>query len=81
MDAALSSLSGLQVASYVDALPNAATPAVDLVVSFGEKKEDRVAFRRAGAEVFVTRAGEPGAARVEAAKFDEALAAIDALNK
>jgi hypothetical protein len=38
-----------------------------------------VVFGRVGPDVFSTRAGEPGAAKVEAAKFDEALAALDAL--
>ena len=82
MDAALSALSGLQVQSYVDAATKtgADKPAMTIAVTFADgKKEDRLVFSRVGAEVFATRSGEPGAARVEAAKFDEALAAIDAL--
>jgi hypothetical protein len=82
IDAALSAITGLQVASYVDAgtKTGADTPTLTLAVTFGDPmKEDRVVFSRLGTDVFVTRAGEPGAAKVEAAKFDEALAAIDAL--
>ncbi len=82
IDAALSAITGLQVASYVDAgtQTGADKPVLTLAVTFGDpKKEDRVVFSRVGTDVFVTRAGEPGAAKVEAAKFDEALAAIDAL--
>ncbi|MDO8835337.1 MAG: DUF4340 domain-containing protein [Vicinamibacterales bacterium] len=82
IDAALSAITGLQVASYVDAGTQTGTdtPVLTLAITFGDpKKEDRVVFSRIGPDVFVTRAGEPGAAKVEAAKFDEALAAIDAL--
>ena len=82
MDATLSALSGLQVLSYVDAgmKTGADTPALTITVTFGDaEKEDRLVFSRVGADVFATRSGEPGAAKVEAAKFDEALAAIDAL--
>jgi hypothetical protein len=82
IDAALSAITGLQVASYVDAgtKTGADSPVLTLAATFGDpKKEDRVVFSRVGTDVFVTRAGEPGAARVEAAKFDEVLATIDAL--
>lgn len=82
VEAALSALSGLQVASYVDGAGPAPgeTTALTFTVVFGDQKqEERVVFSRSGADVLARRAGEPGAARVEAAKFDEALAAIDAL--
>jgi hypothetical protein len=38
-----------------------------------------VVFGRVGTDVLAVRPGEPGAARVEAAKFDEAVAALDAV--
>jgi hypothetical protein len=81
MDALLSALSGLMVASYVDAVPKGpATPALTAAVTFDNgKRQERIEFLRVGTEVVATRAGEPGAAKVEAARFDEALAALDAL--
>ena len=82
VDALLAALSGLQVASYVDAGTKTGTekPALSVAVTFDDgKKQERVVFGRVGPDVFAARAGEPGAAKVEAAKFDEALAALDAL--
>jgi hypothetical protein len=83
MDALLSSLSGLQVASWTDtkAATGAETPALTVTVTFddGKKKTERVVFGRVGTDVLAVRPGEPGAARVEAAKFDEAVAALDAV--
>lgn len=81
MDALLTALSGLQVASYLDTLPKGtATPALTAAVTFDSgKRQERIEFLRIGTEVVATRAGEPGATKVEAARFDEALAALDAL--
>jgi hypothetical protein len=36
-------------------------------------------FGRVGADMFAVRAGEPGAARVDATKFDEAMKALEAI--
>ena len=82
MDALLSALSGLLVDGYVDAeaKTGAETPVAVVTAKFDDgKKEERVVFGKVGSDVFAMRAGEPGAAKVEAAKFDEALAALDAL--
>jgi hypothetical protein len=78
----LSSLAGLQVAEYVDASAKTGidAPVLAVAVTFDDgKRQERVTFGRAAGNVYAARPGEPGAARVEAAKFDEAVAALDAL--
>jgi hypothetical protein len=82
MDSLLSALSGLSVAGYVDAKAKtgAESPAAVVTAKFDDgKKEERVVFGKVGDEVFAMRAGEPGAAKVDAAKFDEAMKALDAV--
>lgn len=81
MDALLSALTGLAVASYLDAMPaGPSTPALAVAVTFDNgQRQERIEFVRIGTEVVAARAGEPGVAKVEAARFDEALAALDAL--
>ena len=82
MDALLSAFSGLSVDGYVDAgtKTGADAPAAVVTARFDDgKKEERVVFGRAGSDVFAVRAGEPGAAKVDAAKFDDAMKALDAI--
>ncbi|MFO7694256.1 MAG: DUF4340 domain-containing protein [Vicinamibacterales bacterium] len=82
MDGLLSALSGLSVDSYVDAgvKTGAESPVAVVTATFDDgKKEERVVFGKAGGDVFAIRAGEPGAAKVDAARFDEALKALDAI--
>jgi hypothetical protein len=82
MDALLAALSGLSVSGYVDAKTKtgAESPVAVVTAKFDDgKKEERVAFGKVGADVFAVRAGEPGAARVDAARFDEAIKALEAI--
>ena len=82
MDPVLSAFSGLMVDAYVDAKTKTGMDAPVAVVTarFDDgKKEERVTFGRVGAEVFAARAGEPGAMKLDAARFDEAIKALDAL--
>lgn len=82
MDSLLSALSGLSVAGYADAKTKtgADAPAATVTAKFDDgKQEERVVFVKAGNDVFAIRAGEPGAAKVDAAKFDEAMKALDAV--
>ncbi len=68
--------------SYVDAgaKTGADSPAAVVTARFDDgKKEERVVFGRVGSDVFAVRAGEPGAAKVDAAKFDDAMKALDAI--
>ena len=82
MDALLSAFSGLSVDGYVDAgtMTGADSPAAVVTAWFDDgKKEERVVFGRTSSDVFAVRAGEPGAAKVDAAKFDDAMKALDAI--
>ena len=45
------------------------------------KKEERVTFGKAGADVFALRPGEPGAAKADAADLTDALKSLDELSK
>jgi hypothetical protein len=82
VDTLLGALSGLTVDKYVDAKTKTGADAPAAVVSakYDEgKKEERVVFGKVGSDVFATRAGEPGGARIDAAKFDDAMKALDAV--
>jgi hypothetical protein len=82
MDSLLSAFSGLSVSGWVDAKTKTGADAPIAVVTarFEDgKKEERVAFGKVGSDVFAMRAGEPGAAKVDAAKFDEAIKALEAV--
>jgi len=45
------------------------------------KKEDLVTFGKAEADVYVSKPGEPGAAKVDTADFTEATKTLDELSK
>ena len=78
----MSALSGLAVTEYADGNTRTGTekPAAVVAVTFEDgKKDERVVFGRVASDAFADRAGEPGAGKLEAAKFDAALAALDAL--
>jgi hypothetical protein len=82
IDSLLSALSGLSVDGYVDAAAKtgADAPVAIVTAKFEDgKKEERVVFGKVGSDLFAVRAGEPGAAKVDAAKFDEAMKALEAI--
>jgi hypothetical protein len=56
------------------------SPVMVVVVRFDEgKKEEKVTFGRVGTDVYAAIAGQPGAAKVDATEFDDAVKALDAL--
>jgi hypothetical protein len=77
----LTKVSGLRAESFETSAPAALkSPALTVMVRFDDsKKMEQVAFARMGSDVFASRADEPGAAKVLAASFDEAMKAIDAM--
>lgn len=82
MDSLLGALSGLSVSGYVDAKTKtgAESPVAIVTAKFDDgKKEERVVFGKVGTEMFAVREGDPGAAKVDAAKFDEAVKALEAI--
>jgi hypothetical protein len=57
-------------------------PAMTVLAKFDEgKKEERVTFGKSGSDVYVLRPDEPGAAKIESDKFDEAIKALDEISK
>jgi hypothetical protein len=57
-------------------------PAMTIVVKFDDgKKEERVTFGQSGSDVHAGRPGEPGAAKTDAADFNESLKSLDELSK
>jgi hypothetical protein len=84
MEGLLSALSNLRAQSFADPTAKNGLDAPVLTVSarFDEaNKQERVAFGRVGSDVFASRGDEPGAARLDAGPFDEALKALDAVAK
>jgi hypothetical protein len=83
LDGALLQMANLRADAFVDTPgPIAAlkTPAATIVVRFNDgKQEERVTIARVGQDVFASRADQPGAARLEAGRFDEALKMLDEL--
>jgi hypothetical protein len=58
------------------------TPAMVVVAKFDDgKKEERVTFGKNGADVFASRPDDPGAAKIEGEKLDDAFKALDEISK
>jgi hypothetical protein len=82
IDGLLAAVSALTVERYVDAKTRtgADTPVAIVVATFEDgKKKERVVFGKVGNDVFAIRAGEPGAAKVDATKFDDTMKLIDSV--
>ena len=77
---ALSAVTNLRAASFVDAVPADATPLAQFKAVSGDgKKTELVTLSQAGSDYYATRAGDPGAAKLTAEDVDNALKALDAL--
>lgn len=82
MDDFLTKLSNLRAQSFVEsrATTGLPTPILTAVVRFDEgKKEERVTFGRSGSDVYAAIGDEPGAAKLTASEFDDAVKALDAI--
>ena len=82
MDALLSRLRHIQAVSFADAKTKTGidAPVAVVMARFDDgKKEEKVVFGRVGTDVFASGPGDTGAAHVDAAKFDEAMKALDVL--
>ena len=74
----------MRATTFVDSTAKAGTdaPAMTVTVKFDDgKKEEKATFGQVGADVFVARPGEPGAAKIEAADFTETIKALDEIAK
>lgn len=76
----LSTASNLRALSFVGTLPAGATPVVAFkAISDEGAREEAVRLFRAGDDVYATRAGDPGAAKLAAVDLDSTLKSLDAL--
>jgi len=83
-DSLLSKLSNIRAASFVDSIAKTGLdkPALTVSVKFDDgKKEEKVTFGQSGSDVYVSRPGEPGAAKIDAADFNDAIKSLDELSK
>jgi hypothetical protein len=83
-DSLLSRLSNIRVSSFVDSTAKTGLdkPAMTVVVKFDDgKKEDRATFGQAGDDVYVSRPGEPGAAKISKADLDDVIKSFDEIAK
>ena len=82
-DKLLSAVTGTRATSFVDAATATkalAAPELTVAVKFDEgKKEDRVTMAKSGTDAFASRAGEPGAAKVDASTVDSIVKALQEL--
>jgi hypothetical protein len=84
VESLLAGLADMRATSFVDAKTKTGidAPAMLVVAAFDEgKKQERVTFGKVGNDVFAARTDEPGAAKIESEKFDEAVKALDELAK
>ena len=78
-DSLLSALTGARATGFVDAAPKGAAELTATVRFDDGKREERVAFVRSGTMAHALRAGEPGAATIEAGTVDGILKALQEL--
>jgi hypothetical protein len=84
MDALLTRISNMRATGFVDAsVKNGLNmPAMTIAVKFDDgKKEERVSFGKVENDVFVSRPGEAGAAKIDSADFNETTKSLDELAK
>jgi uncharacterized protein DUF4340 len=84
IESMLSRLSNMRAASFAaaDAKTGLDKPALTVVAKFDDgKKEDRVTFGKNGEDVYASRPGEPGAAKVETSDFTEVNKTLDEIAK
>ena len=76
----MTKLSNLRALSFEASTPAALKmPALTVTIRDDENKDETAMFGRSGADVYGSRADEPGAAKLEASVFDEAMKALDAM--
>ena len=81
-DTLLSALTAIRATGFVDAAAakGLSTPELAATIKFDEgKKEEKVALAKSGADGFASRAGEPGAAKVDASAIDAVTKALQEL--
>jgi Domain of unknown function (DUF4340) len=80
----LAGLADVRATSFVDSTAKTGlqTPALIVDAKFDDgKKQEKVTFGTDGSNAFAVRSDDPGAAKIEAEKLDEALKTLDELSK
>lgn len=80
----VAALADIRAMSFADAKTKTGldSPAATIVVKFDEgKKEDRVMLAKVGDQAFSSRPDDPGAAKIDSTKLDDALKSIDEFTK
>jgi len=80
----LAKLESLRALSFLPATAKTGldSPALTVYAKFDDgKKEERVTFAKSGSDVYASRPGEPGAAKVNPAEYDEVVKKLDELAK
>ncbi len=84
VESLLTTMADFGAISFVDSKNRTGldAPAMTVLAKFDEgKNEERVTFGRNGADVFASRPDDAGAAKIDAAKFEEAIKALDEISK
>lgn len=84
MDSFMSKLAGLRASSFVEqtAKTGLQSPVATVVAKFDDgKKQEQATFGKADKDAYAARPGEPGAAKIDAADFDEAMKDLDGIAK
>jgi len=80
----VAALADIRAMSFVESKAKTGldAPAATVVVKFDEgKKEDRVTLAKSGSDAYASRPDDPGAAKIDPTKLDEALKSIDEFTK
>jgi len=80
----LAGLADIRATSFVDSTAKTGLQSPTLVVDakFDDgKKQEKVTFGKNGSDAFASRPDDPGAAKIEAEKLDEAIKTLDELSK
>jgi hypothetical protein len=83
IEALLTGLADMRAESFVESSSNTglASPVLTVVAKFDEgKQQERVSFGKAGSNAYADNA-DPGVARIDASRLDEALKNLDELSK
>jgi hypothetical protein len=84
MSTLLAKLESVRATSFVDSTAKTGldSPAMTVYAKFDDgKKEERVTFGKSGNDVYASRPGEPGAAKVNPTEFDDINKKLDELAK
>jgi hypothetical protein len=84
VESLLSAATQARATSYIDQTAKTGLDKPLLTVTIrsdGGKKEERVAFAKSGSDGFASRAGEPGAAKIETSTIDNLVKALDEVGK